>query len=209
MPRKAPNLNGGVIEHRITLGDYERKALTKQLAEDDLIKKVQTGTKIGQTVLIGGAVVGVGILATSAYREAAGLVDTLVDVPTSGWAYTKYRLGIIGFDELMNTVGDTVDQNTEAKEERKNKGVLEWGFEWMAKFLLGDDMIWTKATETPNPTGEPTTTYVVPYGYEKTNVPTEEGLYNPDDPYYSNSESWYWNFQTRSWRLVQKNWENI
>ena len=76
MPRKAPNLNGGVIEHRITLGDYERKALTKQLAEDDLIKKVQTGTKIGQTVLIGGAVVGVGILATSAYREAAGLVDT-------------------------------------------------------------------------------------------------------------------------------------
>ena len=79
----------------------------------------------------------------------------------------------------------------------------------MAKFLLGDDMIWSKATETTSPTGEPTTTYVVPYGYEKTNVPTEEGLYNPDDPYYSNSESWYWNFQTRSWRLVQKNFENI
>ena len=153
MPRKAPK---EVIEHRITLGDYERKALTKQLAEDDLIKKVNTGTKIGQTVLISGAVVGVGILATSAYREAAGLVDTLVDVPTSGWAYTKYRLGIIGFDELMNTVNETVDENTEAEEERKNKGILEWGFEWMAKFLLGDDMIWTKATkpsQTPNPQG--------------------------------------------------------
>jgi hypothetical protein len=153
MPRKAPNLNGGVIEHRITLGDYERKMLSKQLAEDDIIKKVQTGAEIGKNVLIGGAVVGVGILATTAYREAQGLVDVVTDTPASLWKMTQYRLGLISLEDLIGELGDDAQERQEAKEARKNQGILEWGFDWIMKFLLGEDMIWTKATHTNDSNG--------------------------------------------------------
>ena len=198
MPRKAPNLNGGVIEHRITLGDYERKALTKQLNEDDLIKKVNTGVKIGQTVLIGAGGIALGTLAVTAYREANDLVDTITDIPSSGWAYLKFRLGLISMQELMNTVGETLEENEEASQERKNQGILEWGAEWLLKFLLGDDMIFTKATEggnggdtTPTPTPDP-----IPY-----DGATEEGLTDPLDPYYSTTAGWYWDDNTQAWRM--------
>jgi len=145
MPRKAPK---EVIEHRITLGDYERKMISKQLAEDDLIKKVQTGAEIGKTVIIGGAVVGVGILATTAYREAQGLVDAITDTPASLWKMTQYRLGLISLEELIGDLSEDNQERQEAKVSRKNQGILEWGFDWIMKFLLGEDMIWTKATDT-------------------------------------------------------------
>jgi hypothetical protein len=58
MPRKAPNLEGGVIEHRITLGDYERSFL-KPYAENVLSKQkalnIQNWVKSG--AMVGGVVV--------------------------------------------------------------------------------------------------------------------------------------------------------
>ena len=81
MPRKAPD-GKGVIEHRITLGDYERKILTAQLSEDDRLNKARTYTQIGKAIGVTGAVVGgtivastLGTLALAAYRESADLVD--------------------------------------------------------------------------------------------------------------------------------------
>jgi hypothetical protein len=150
MPRKAPK---EVIEHRITLGDYERKMIAKQLAEDDTIKKVKAGAEIGKTVIIGGAVVGVGILATTAYREAQGLVDVVTDTPASLWKMTQYRLGLISFQDLIGDLNEDAQERQEAKDARKNQGILEWGFDWIMKFLLGEDMIWTKATDTTTSNG--------------------------------------------------------
>jgi len=154
MPRKAPNLNGGVIEHRITLGDYERKMITKQLAEDDIIKKVQTGAEIGKNLLIGGAVVGVGLLATTAYREAQGLVDTIQDTPAGLWKMTQYKLGLISFEDLVGGVTENAQKRQEEKQKRKNLGILEYGFQSLMTFLLGEDMIWTKATESTSSTDD-------------------------------------------------------
>jgi hypothetical protein len=58
MPRKAPNLEGGVIEHRITLGDYERSFL-KPYAENVISKQkaleIQNWVKSG--AMVGGIVV--------------------------------------------------------------------------------------------------------------------------------------------------------
>jgi hypothetical protein len=150
MPRKAPNLNGGVIEHRITLGDYERKMISKQLAEDDLIKKVQTGAEIGKTVIVGGAVVAVGTLGIIAYREAQGLIDKAQDIPSGLWNMAKMQLGLMSMSEFVEaSVGD-VEEQQRKREERKNLGILEYGFDAIMKFLLGDDMIWTKATNSTN-----------------------------------------------------------
>jgi len=144
MPRKAPK---EVVEHRITLGDYERKMISKQLSEDDTIKKVTLGAEIGKNVLIGGAVVGVGLLATTAYREAQGLVDTIQDTPAGLWKMTQYKLGLISFEDLVGGVTENAQKRQEEKQKRKNLGILEYGFQSLMTFLLGEDMIWTKATE--------------------------------------------------------------
>lgn len=195
MPRKAPK---EVIEHRITLGDYERKALTKQLGEDDLIKKINTGAKIGQTVLIGGAVVGVGLLATTAYREAAGLVDTITDIPSSAWMMTKYRLGLISLEDLVEQNTTESQEKQEAKEARKNQGILEYGFEWLLKFLLGEDMIFTKATESNNDNNNGGNTD--PYLPE--NDEFDPNRYDPQDPFYSTSSKWYWHGALMHWMPI-------
>jgi len=200
MPRKAPNLNGGVIEHRITLGDYERKMISKQLSEDDLIKKIQTGQKIGQSIMIGAGGLFLGTIAVTAYREANDLVDTIKDAPAGIWAMTKYRLGLITFEELMNTVEPMAEENAQASTDRKNKGILEWGFEWMLKFLLGEDMIFTKATEsttdpTPNPDPNPN-----PYLPE--NDEFDPNKYDPTDPFYSTSSEWYWHGALNHWMPI-------
>ncbi len=147
MPRKAPK---EVIEHRITLGDYERKMISKQLAEDDLVKKVQTGAEIGKTVIVGGAVVAVGTLGIIAYREAQGLVDKAQDIPSGLWNMAKMQLGLMSMSEFVEaSVGD-VEEQQRKREERKNLGILEYGFDAIMKFLLGEDMIWTKATNPTN-----------------------------------------------------------
>jgi len=193
MPRKAPK---EVIEHRITLGDYERKMISAQLKEDDLIKKVQTGADIGKTVLIGAGGIALGTLAVTAYREANDLVDTITDVPAGLWQTAKFKLGLISLDELVGSVSDDVEENKQESQDRKNMGVLEWGVEWLLKFLLGDDMIFTKATETSPGQDTDNPPDIVPY-----DGPTEAGLYDPQDPYYSTQAGWYWDNQANSWRM--------
>jgi hypothetical protein len=192
MPRKAPK---EVIEHRITLGDYERKMIAKQLAEDDTIKKVQTGAEIGKTVLIGAGGIALGTLAVTAYREANDLIDTVTDVPAGLWKTAQYKLGLISLEQLVGSISDDVEENEKASNERKNKGVLEWGVEWLLKFLLGEDMIFTKATETTSQQDTTNPPDIVPY-----DGATEAGLYDPQDPYYSTQAGWYWDNQSESWR---------
>ena len=132
------------------MGDYERKMISKQLAEDDLIKKVQTGAEIGKTVIVGGAVVAVGTLGIIAYREAQGLIDKAQDIPSGLWNMAKMQLGLMSMSEFVEaSVGD-VEEQQRKREERKNLGILEYGFDAIMKFLLGDDMIWTKATNSTN-----------------------------------------------------------
>lgn len=199
MPRKAPK---EVIEHRITLGDYERKMISAQLAEDDLIKKVQTGAEIGKTVLIGAGGIALGTLAVTAYREANDLVDTITDVPAGLWQTAKFKLGLISLDELVGSVSDDVEENKQESQDRKNKGVLEWGFEWLLKFLLGEDMIFTKATET-NPdqdTDNGDNGDTDPYA--PVNDDFNPNRYDPQDPYYSTSSDWYWHGALNHWMPI-------
>lgn len=151
MPRKAPQT---VQEMRLTLGDYERKLITKQLNEDDTLNKARTYSQVGKSIAIGGAVVGgtiaaatIGTLALAAYREAAGLVDQAQDMKSTAWTYFKFRVGAASFDDLVNEAQDYVDnkEEREAKAEmRKNMGFLEYGLDRILVFLLGADKTWTK-----------------------------------------------------------------
>ena len=151
MPRKAPK---EVVEHRLTLGDYERKVLTKQLAEDDILNKAATGAQIGKTVAITGAVVGgtiaagtIGMLAVSAYREANQLVEGAQDLGAGLWSTMKWRAGLISFDDYLKDVTDITTETEEEKaekERRENMGFLEWGLDSVLTFLLGKDKKWTK-----------------------------------------------------------------
>ncbi len=153
MPRKAPN---SVQEMRLTLGDFERKLVTKQLAEDDTLNKARTYSQIGKSIAIGGAVVGgtvaaatLGTLALAAYREAAGLVDQAQDMKATAWTYLKFRVGAASFDDLVDEAQEYVDNKDErdqAAERRKNMGFLEYGLDRILVFLLGEDKKWTSTT---------------------------------------------------------------
>ena len=151
MPRKAPQT---VQEMRLTLGDYERKLITKQLNEDDTLNKARTYSQVGKSIAIGGAVVGgtiaaatIGTLALAAYREAAGLVDQAQDMKSTAWTMFKWRIGAASFDDLVEEAQDYVDnkEEREAKAEmRKNMGFLEYSLDRILVFLLGADKTWTK-----------------------------------------------------------------
>ena len=154
MPRKAPK---EVTEHRITLGDYERKMLTKQLNEDDLLNKAATGAQIGKTVAITGAVIGgtiaagtIGMLAVSAYREANNLVEGAQDISAGVWSTLKWRMGLISFDDYLQDVqeivADPTPEELAEKERRENMGFLEWGLDNVLTFLLGKDKKWTRTS---------------------------------------------------------------
>lgn len=155
MPRKAPD-GKGVTEHRITLGDFERKLITKQLDEDDTLNKARTYSQVGKSIAIGGAVVGgtiaaatIGTLALAAYREAAGLVDQAQDMKSTAWTMFKWRIGAASFDDLVEEAQDYVNNKEErdAKaEQRKNMGFLEYGLDRILVFLLGEDKQWTSTT---------------------------------------------------------------
>jgi hypothetical protein len=156
MPRKAPEK---VQEMRITLGDFERKLITKQLEEDDLLNKVKAGAEIGKTIAITGAVVGgtiaaatVGGLAVSAYREANQLVEGVQDLSAGIWSTFKWRVGLTSFDDYLGEVEDIAIETEEEKaekERRKNMGILEWGLDRVLVFLLGADKQWTSTTLVP------------------------------------------------------------
>lgn len=151
MPRKAPK---EVVEHRLTLGDYERKVLTKQLAEDDALNKARTYSQVGKSIAVGGAVVGgtiaaatIGTLALAAYREAAGLVDQAKDMKTGAWTFFKWRIGLASFDDMVDDAQDYVDNKDEREKKaqmRKNMGILEYGVDAILTFLLGEDKKWTR-----------------------------------------------------------------
>ena len=153
MPRKAPEK---VQEMRITLGDFERKLIKKQLDEDDVLNKARTYSQVGKSVAIGGAVVGgtiaaatIGTLALAAYREAAGLVDQAQDMKSSAWTYFKWRIGAASFDDVVEEAQEYVDNKEErdaAAERRKNMGFLEYGLDRILVFLLGEDKKWTSTT---------------------------------------------------------------
>ncbi len=155
MPRKAPD-GKGVIEHRLTLGDFERKLIKKQLDEDDLLNKAKTGAQIGKSVAITGAVIGgtiaaatIGGLAVSAYREANQLLDGAQDLSAGVWSTFKWRTGLISFDDYLADIGDITTETNEEKaekERRKNMGILEWGLDNLLVFLLGEDKKWTRTT---------------------------------------------------------------
>jgi len=161
MPRKAPEK---VTEHRITLGDYERKLITKQLDEDDTLNKARTYSQVGKSIAIGGAVVGgtvaaatIGTLALAAYREAAGLVDQAQDMKSTAWTLFKWRIGAASFDDVVEEAQDYVDNKEErdaAAERRKNMGFLEYGLDRILVFLLGEDKKWTTTTLVPDEEGE-------------------------------------------------------
>lgn len=151
MPRKAPK---EVVEHRLTLGDYERKLLTKQLEEDDIINKAKAGSEIVKTVATTAAVVGgtiaagtIGMLAVSAYREANQLVEGAQDLGAGIWSTIKWRSGLMSFDDYVKDVQDIVGETDEEKaerERRENMGFLEWGLDNVLIFLLGKDKKWTR-----------------------------------------------------------------
>ncbi len=124
--------------------------ISKQLSEDDLVKKVQTGAEIGKTVIVGGAVVAVGTLGIIAYREAQGLVDKAQDIPSGLWNMAKMQLGLMSMSDFVEASAGDVEEQQRKRQERKNLGILEYGFDAIMKFLLGDDMIWTKATNPTN-----------------------------------------------------------
>lgn len=155
MPRKPPD-GKGVIEHRLTLGDFERKLIKKQLDEDDLLNKAKTGAQIGKSIAITGAVVGgtiaaatIGGLAVSAYREANQLVEGAQDLGAGIWSTFKWRTGLISFDDYLSDIGDITTESEEEKAEkqrRKNMGILEWGLDNLLVFLLGEDKKWTRTT---------------------------------------------------------------
>ena len=143
-------------EFRITLGDFERKTLTKQLNEDDTLKKAQTITTIGKSVAISGAVVGgtvavsiIGSLAVKAYREGKLLVSDVDDIGATAWDVFKMSIGLM-------PVGQGIANATKRKEKEalreaegrpeENLGFLEWGFDAIMTFLLGEDKTWTQTT---------------------------------------------------------------
>ena len=72
MPRKAPNQ---VIEHRITLGDYERKEIKEALDVRDKQVMIDNAVKGGQFVLLSGAIVGASYITYLALKSIYDFVD--------------------------------------------------------------------------------------------------------------------------------------
>ena len=137
-----------VVEHRLTLGNFERQALSKQLKEDDVIKKVQTGAEIGKVVMIGGAVAGLGTLAIGAYREAHNLVEAVEGINASKWDifWNVLSPAFMPPEKMAANARARNQKEQEGGILDKNLGVLEWGFDWLMTFLLGDDKSWTQTT---------------------------------------------------------------
>jgi len=99
MPRKAPSLEGGVFEHRITLGDLERSQVIPILDETrQLLKTGRVGAQIASGVLaVKGAAfsigaLGVGIGGYAAYQWVTG---SSLYSDTKNWLDTqRQRLSI-------------------------------------------------------------------------------------------------------------------
>lgn len=85
MPRKAPG-SPGVVEHRITLGDFERKELKQTLDAYQLSNNVRSGIEIAKVgaIGVGGYFLYKGILQSSsiissAWMKTAGFAESAID----------------------------------------------------------------------------------------------------------------------------------
>jgi hypothetical protein len=149
MPRKPVN---SVQEFRITLGDFERKTLTKQLNEDDTIKKAETVSSIIKAAAITGALISLPILgsvAVKAYREASDVVENVADKGASGFDLFLFGAGLMPLSTFNNRTSKRnlkADEEEAKGEQNKNIGFLEWGFDAFMTFLLGEDKEWTQTT---------------------------------------------------------------
>lgn len=76
MPRKAPTQ---VIEHRITLGDYERKELKEALEINNTQTMIESGVTAGSAVLVGSAVVASTYIIYLGLKEIYGFVDEVTE----------------------------------------------------------------------------------------------------------------------------------
>lgn len=71
MPRRRPDgIDKGVVEHRITLGNYERAQFQKYINAQVLVDRVNAGSQVGKSVLIGGAAVGASMALYESYLLA-------------------------------------------------------------------------------------------------------------------------------------------
>jgi hypothetical protein len=149
MPRKPVN---SVQEFRITLGDFERKTLTKQLNEDDTIKKAESVSSIVKATAITGALISLPILgsvAVKAYREASNVVENVADKGASGFDLFLFGAGLMPLSTFNNRTSKRnlkADEEEAKGEQNKNIGFLEWGFDAFMTFLLGEDKEWTQTT---------------------------------------------------------------
>ena len=71
MARRRPDgIDKGVVEHRITLGDYERREMRQLVKSQILLNRINTGTQVGKGVLIGGAAAGTAYVLYESYLLA-------------------------------------------------------------------------------------------------------------------------------------------
>lgn len=71
MARRRPDgIDKGVVEHRITLGDYERREMRQLVKSQILLNRINTGTQIGKGVLVGGAAAGTAYVLYESYNLA-------------------------------------------------------------------------------------------------------------------------------------------
>jgi hypothetical protein len=69
MARRRPDgIDKGVVEHRITLGDYERREMRQLVKSQIVLNRINTGTQIGKGVLVGGAAAGTAYVLYESYR---------------------------------------------------------------------------------------------------------------------------------------------
>jgi hypothetical protein len=86
MTRRRPDgIDKGVVEHRITLGDLERRELRKMIDRESLRKDIATGRDIAQTVVVAGGLVGAGYMGYKLYnvliQYLAEVFEIIPDIP--------------------------------------------------------------------------------------------------------------------------------
>jgi len=122
MPRKAPSLEGGVIEHRITFGDFERRELFSNLPELIELKKeslkiekyssiANSSINVVKPVLYVGVAAGSVWLLLQAWERINNVPDTIVGAGLSD--LVQYKAGLISNQEL----GERAQENVNRLEE--------------------------------------------------------------------------------------------
>jgi len=118
MPRKAPSI---VQEHRITLGDFERREFKESIDKLDALRQQQITQGYVKTAAYVGAA---GVVSWLGYQTWIAVSDIFTgnDVgknQTGGylWDNLKYRAGLMSQDEFIEST-----QKRMSKEEEKGGG---------------------------------------------------------------------------------------